>query len=69
MSEDLVEEIEVAFALDEDATGRRVEVLEGIHQPAGHRPVEREKRGGADRQPYPAQFIEEVDEQGRWVFW
>ena len=68
MGENLVEEVEVALALDEDRAGRRVEVLEGIHQTPGHGPVEREKCGGADGQPHPAQFIEEVDEQGRKMF-
>ena len=64
VGKDLIVGIEVPFALDENGTGRRVEVVQGADQAQGEGLLQAEKGGGGDGDPPFAEHIEEADKHG-----
>jgi hypothetical protein len=62
MGEDLVVEVEVAFALYQDGPGRGVKILQGGYETETEGLLEAEEGSGSGRDPDFTEFIEEVDE-------
>jgi hypothetical protein len=63
MSEDLVVEVKVAFALDQDGPGGGIKVFQRGDQPQTHGFLEAEEGSRRRRNAHFAKFIEEVDKQ------
>jgi hypothetical protein len=64
MGEDLVVEVKVPFALDQDGPGGGVKILQGGDQAQTHGFLEAEEGSGRGRDPYFTEFVEEVDKHG-----
>ena len=64
VGKDLVVDVEVPFALHEDGTGRRVEVVDGADHAQGKGLLQAEKGGGGDGNPPLPEHIEESDKHG-----
>ncbi len=61
VGEHLVVGVEIAFALDEDGPGGRIEVVEGEDQAQGKGLLQAKKGGGGDGDTLFTEHIEEAD--------
>ena len=64
LGEELVVDVEVPFALHENRTGSRVEVVDGGDHAQGEGLLQAEKGGGGDGNPLLPEHVEESDKHG-----
>ena len=62
VGKDLIVEIEIPFALDQDGAGGRVEIVEGTDKPQVEALLQPQEGGGGDRDPQLLQKIEKFRE-------